>query len=220
AAGGSIQAITDDGVALAVMASAYVGEASINNAGDILAESVTGGAFGAYAFCLYAAVNNAAGGSIDAITAAGEARGAVAYSFNGDAALSNAGDIHSYSNSNLSNAVFVSGYLSAEVNNTGNIHADAGARGVAIRLQLRSGDDHGVPGRGPISASDDTEAFAVLAAAVGPAVLDDSGVSETDAAPGAPGAIVGNALVNEVHNRGELNGHIVTAAGEDVVKNG
>ena len=220
AAGGSIQAITDDGVALAVVASAYVGEASINNAGDILAESVTGDAFGAYAFGLYAAVNNAAGGSIDAITDAGEAVGAAAFSINGDAALSNAGDIHSYSNSNLSNAVFVSGYLSAEVNNSGNIHADAGAGGVAIGLQVLSGDDLVVTNSGTISASHDTNAIAVLMNAVDTAVLYNSGVIETDSAPGASVAIVGNALVNEIHNTGEINGHIITAAGEDLVNNG
>lgn len=246
--GGSLVANGVNGAGVGAAAISGAGDAGVVNSGSIHATSLYADAYGAFAvgvsaaitnsgditavsdntaFAVYAAgyylasVSNAAGGIVSAISDYGQAVGLVAVSQFGDAILDNAGEILAETIGGSAIAAYVAGYGSAQVSNSGTIHASAGdPSGSAVGLVAISDGDVTVTNSGTISADHDTVAVAVsMVSDTGVARLYNSGTIETGAPAGGSIAVLGGDQVDEVHNTGEINGAIITGAGDDLINN-
>lgn len=240
---GSLAAASYVGTTAGAFARATLGTASITNSGDIESVSTYGTAYGVLTRGLYSGATNsgnvaaqgyaaAFGMYVDgdysaavdnsgdvAANALGNAFGAYAYSFVGDASITNSGDISAEGTYGVGVGALANGYYSATVSNSGSISGAAGPYGTAIGVYARAYGDVLVENSGTISASHDTAAVAVqMESLFGTATLDNSGTIETDAPVSV--AVVGSNGANEIYNTGDITGAIVTFAADDLFANG
>jgi outer membrane autotransporter protein len=163
------------------------GQASTDNAGDILATaSAVGGvgySYGAATFAAFAAgITNT--GHITAITQADDAKAtaALATSFYGDATVVNSGDLVAVATGTGSagaiahaTGVDISAYADASLANSGTITAAAyGGDATAIAVSLESGGSSVLDNTGSIAAYGDGVRFAISASA-GTTTIDNQG---------------------------------------------
>jgi outer membrane autotransporter protein len=135
---GNIVAESEGGNAYGAVATSINGNASIGNAGSIYAYSFNPAGdyvYGAMAVSTNgnASIDNASTGTISADSVAGNATGARAYSYLGNASVDNAGSISATSTSGSATGVYAGGQDGdATINNSGTISATgfAGATGV------------------------------------------------------------------------------------------
>ena len=244
---GTLEASSLGAEAIGALARAYYGTAQVTNAGDISASGdttsigamaigmqstigntgtvqatgTTGSAFGLYAMAMYdATVTN--GGSVDASSTNDVAVAVAALSYSGDASVSNSGDLQAYTFDGIAAGVYMLGYSSATVDNAGTISAAAGdGAGTVYGVVAQSYGDVTINNSGTISASHDTVAIAVrMASYAGTSRLYNSGLVDAGLLGGGSLAVVGSNAVDEVHNTGRINGHILTGDGDDLVNNG
>lgn len=244
---GTLEAESLGAEAIGAFARAYYGTATVTNAGDITATGADGSigalavglqanigntgsvqtigttdsAFGLYALALYdASVVN--GGNVYATSTNNVAVALAALADNGDAVVSNTGTLSAYSFDGIAAGAYVVGYNSVAIDNAGDISAVAGdATGTVYGVVAQSFGDVTITNSGTISATHDTLAIVVrMASYAGASRLYNSGLVDAGNLGGGSIAVLGSNAVDEVHNTGRINGHIVTGGGDDIIDNG
>lgn len=219
---GTASAYSYNNTAFAAYAASILADASVGNTGTLQASSYNSSAIGAGAFSNEGTALVTNSGDITVDARVGAAIAALASAYYGDASLQNTGDLSAYTYSGIAVGAYVVGGNSASITNSGSITGTAGdAAGRAYGVVAFSDGDVTITNSGTISAVSDSLAIAVrMISDGGTSRLYNSGLVDAGNLGGASIAVLGSNAVDEVHNTGRINGHIITGDGDDLVNNG